>query len=103
MSEPFQQLIERDGIAVVLGVFDALTAKIAEDAGFEALYLGGYVVGSSIAPSLIRVDMLYEFIRHTDITVPPSRCSARVEERLRRIERHRRHVAGREAGLDESL
>lgn len=60
MSEPFQQLIERDEIAVVPGVFDALTAKIAEDVGFEALYLGGYVVGSSIAPSLIRVDMLYE-------------------------------------------
>lgn len=51
MSGAFQQLIERDTIVVVPGVFDALTAKIAEDVGFEALYLGGYVVGSSIAVS----------------------------------------------------
>lgn len=51
MSATMQELVKRDELTVIPGVFDAMTAKLAEDVGFEGLYLGGYVVGSSIAAS----------------------------------------------------
>jgi methylisocitrate lyase len=50
-GEQLSELIESDEIAVAPGVFDGLTAKVVEDIGFDALYLGGFVVGSSITAS----------------------------------------------------
>ncbi len=40
-------LIERGRVAVVPGVYDALSAKLAEQAGFPAVVLSGYGVAAS--------------------------------------------------------
>lgn len=39
--EQLRRLISGDGYLVVPGAFDALTARLVEVAGFEALYLTG--------------------------------------------------------------
>jgi methylisocitrate lyase len=40
-------MIEDGQLVVAPGCFDALTAKIAESIGFDAVYLGGYAAGAS--------------------------------------------------------
>jgi 2-methylisocitrate lyase-like PEP mutase family enzyme len=42
------ELIKEDGIVVVPGCFDPLTAKIVESSGFKATYLGGWAVGAHL-------------------------------------------------------
>lgn len=44
-SERLRELLEDDGIIVAPGVTDAVTARLAASMGFEAVYLGGYVMG----------------------------------------------------------
>jgi 2-methylisocitrate lyase-like PEP mutase family enzyme len=41
-STRFRQLISNPAIAVMPGVQDALTAKIAADVGFQVITCGGY-------------------------------------------------------------
>ncbi len=41
------ELIDKEGILVLPGVYDALTARIAERAGFPALLMGGYSVSAA--------------------------------------------------------
>lgn len=41
-------LIKDNGIVVVPGCFDPLTAKIVESCGFKATYLGGWAVGAHL-------------------------------------------------------
>ena len=41
-----RELINRKEILVLPGIYDALTAKIAQKAGFEALLMGGYSVSA---------------------------------------------------------
>ncbi len=43
------ELLERDELVVLPGVFDGLTATIVEDLGYEAIYQGGYATGASTA------------------------------------------------------
>ena len=43
-----RRLIERKNILVAPGCFNALTAKIAEKTGFEAVYLSGYGISVSL-------------------------------------------------------
>ena len=40
-SAKLRQLIARDGIVVAPGVFDGLSARLAEAAGLEVLYVTG--------------------------------------------------------------
>jgi 2-methylisocitrate lyase-like PEP mutase family enzyme len=42
-----RELIRRDGVLHAPGAHDVLTALIAQDVGFEALYLGGFACGAS--------------------------------------------------------
>jgi methylisocitrate lyase len=44
----FRRLVEADAILVLPGVQDALSAKIAEKAGFEAITCGGYSTTASL-------------------------------------------------------
>jgi len=44
-----RERIAADNLLVVPGVFDALTATITEEIGFDALYLGGFSTGASLA------------------------------------------------------
>lgn len=43
----FRALLERDGPILLPGAYDALSARLIEDAGFEGVYLGGYAAGAS--------------------------------------------------------
>ncbi|MDT7895931.1 MAG: oxaloacetate decarboxylase [Desulfurococcales archaeon] len=47
-SRTFRELLERPGILVVPGVYDALSAKIAEILGFEAVFHTGYGTAASL-------------------------------------------------------
>lgn len=42
-----KQLIGKDQILIIPGVYDALRAKIAENSGFEAIIMGGYPTAAS--------------------------------------------------------
>ena len=44
-ADRFRELVARDDILVMPGVTDAVTARLAVDCGFDAVYLGGYVMG----------------------------------------------------------
>ncbi len=41
--------MNRDHMTVVAGVYDPLSARIAEDAGFECVGIGGYAVGACLS------------------------------------------------------
>ena len=43
----FRGLLRREGVTHAPGVHDVLTALIAQDLGFDALYLGGFACGAS--------------------------------------------------------
>ncbi|MHC6178905.1 isocitrate lyase/PEP mutase family protein [Clostridium sp. JNZ X4-2] len=43
-----KQLIKKDEILIIPGVYDALGAKIGENAGFKALIMGGYPTAASL-------------------------------------------------------
>lgn len=44
----FKQLLRRDSIVVAPGCFDALAARLVEEAGFEAVYLSGGALARSM-------------------------------------------------------
>lgn len=46
-AEELRRLLKEPEILVLPGVYDALTAKIAEAAGFKALVMGGYSIAAS--------------------------------------------------------
>ncbi len=46
-AKRIRQLLNEDGIIVVPGAYDALTAKIVEKAGFKAVLTGGYSIAAS--------------------------------------------------------
>ena len=46
-SSKLRQLVAREETLVLPGVYDALTAKIAAEAGFEALVMGGYSIAAT--------------------------------------------------------
>jgi 2,3-dimethylmalate lyase len=43
----FRALLECDGPLLLPGAYDALSARIIEEAGFDGVYLGGYAAGAS--------------------------------------------------------
>lgn len=47
MSRPLRQLLAADDIVVAPGAFDAFTARLVENAGFEAVYVSGAGVSYS--------------------------------------------------------
>ena len=46
--QTFQQLLKRDKLLVAPGCFDGLSARLVEEAGFEAVYLSGGAVARSM-------------------------------------------------------
>ncbi len=48
ITKKARELIERKGIVVVPGTYDALTAKIAESVGFEMIFHSGYGTAASL-------------------------------------------------------
>lgn len=65
MRERFKELMERPGLVPQPAVFDPLGARIAEDVGFEAVDLGGYAMGASLASTepLLSLDTVAEITR----------------------------------------
>ena len=55
----FRQLVEADEILLLPGVHDALSARLAEAAGFSALTCGGYAATASLlgAPDIAQLSM----------------------------------------------
>ncbi len=47
-SKRFRELLERDGLVIRIGVYDALTAVLAEKAGFELLGTTGYGISATM-------------------------------------------------------
>ena len=47
MKKTLRQLLAEPGIIMAPGCFDALTARVIQDVGFNCCYLGGYAMGSS--------------------------------------------------------
>lgn len=47
-ASALRTLLERPGILVAPGVVDAMSARAVQAAGFEAAYLGGYVMGQAL-------------------------------------------------------
>ena len=56
----FRQLVEADEILLLPGVHDALSARLAEAAGFSALTCGGYAATASLlgAPDIAQLSMV---------------------------------------------
>lgn len=46
-GERLRERLSKKDILVLPGIYDALTAKIAVDAGFDGLVMGGYAVSAS--------------------------------------------------------
>lgn len=44
----FKKLMDRTGIIVAPGVYDCISAKIATQLGFEAIYVGSYATGAAL-------------------------------------------------------
>ena len=44
----FQALLDKPGMVIAPGVFDAISAKLAEDLGFEAVYVGSYASAATL-------------------------------------------------------
>lgn len=75
-TSKFKQLVLGQNILVLPGVHDALSAKLAENAGFEALTMGGYGVSASVLGQpdvgfLTLTEMLYSLKRICDATSLP--------------------------------
>ena len=75
-STQFKQLINSPEILVMPGVHDALSARLAEQAGFSALTMGGYgVAASSLGQPdvgyLTMTEMVYTLKRICDVTTLP--------------------------------
>ena len=61
--EKFRKRINEKGAILAPGCFDVLSARLAESMGFEAVYLGGYVVGKHLGvsePLTTLSEMVYE-------------------------------------------
>src|SRR3569833_1951622 len=58
-STRFRQLLDADEILVLPGVHDALSARLAEAAGFQAMTCGGYAATASLlgAPDTAQLSM----------------------------------------------
>jgi 2-methylisocitrate lyase-like PEP mutase family enzyme len=58
-APPLRPLLERPGLLVMPGAYDAVSARVIEAAGFEAVYMTGYGVSASRVgvPDLGLVDL----------------------------------------------
>ncbi len=75
-STMFKQLLNSPEILVMPGVHDALSARLAEQAGFSALTMGGYGVAASVLGQpdvgyLTMTEMVYTLKRICDVTTLP--------------------------------
>jgi len=48
-AQELRELVEADELLVAPGCFDALTARLVESLGYDAVYLGGYATGAATA------------------------------------------------------
>src|SRR5436853_7601979 len=60
--QKFKDLVRRDKLLVAPGCFDGLSARLVEEAGFEAAYLSGGAVARSMGISDIGLVTMYEVI-----------------------------------------
>lgn len=61
----FKKLVQDDEILILPGVYDALSARIVEQAGFKAVTLGGYPAsGSLLAKPDVSLLTLTEMVNH---------------------------------------
>jgi carboxyvinyl-carboxyphosphonate phosphorylmutase len=72
----FKQLLNSPEILVMPGVHDALSARLAQQAGFSALTMGGYGVAASVLGQpdvgyLTMTEMVYTLKRICDVTTLP--------------------------------
>lgn len=51
MTSRLRQLLARPGLIVAPACIDPLTARIAQQVGFECIYVGGYLMGAHLAVS----------------------------------------------------
>ncbi len=66
----FKQLVLAEEILVMPGAYDALSAKIVEQAGFSAVTLGGYPASATLlAKPDLSLLSLTEMVRHTQYLV----------------------------------
>ena len=75
-SAMFKQLLNSPEILVMPGVHDALSARLAQQAGFSALTMGGYGVAASVLGQpdvgyLTMTEMVYTLKRICDVTTLP--------------------------------
>ena len=57
-----RQLLARDGLLIACGVYDALGAKIAEEAGYQAVYISGFCVEASFGYPDVGMISMTEFV-----------------------------------------
>lgn len=75
-STMFKQLLNSPEILVIPGVHDALSARLAQQAGFSALTMGGYGIAASVLGQpdvgyLTMTEMVYTLKRICDVTTLP--------------------------------
>lgn len=73
-GEQMRQLIQQPGIRVLPGVYDCISAKLAEQAGFEAVFTSGFGIS---AATLGRPD--YGFLTATETLVSVGRMAQAVQ------------------------
>ncbi len=68
-GERLQMLLDRPGVVTVPGAHDALSGRLAQGAGFEALYLSGAALSASMALPDLGVITLEELCHATRLLV----------------------------------
>lgn len=63
VREKFSKLLEDDKIIIAPGCYDALSARIIENLGFQCAYLGGYAIGAVLGTTE-PLSTLDETVRH---------------------------------------
>lgn len=78
-GERFQALLDRPGIVAMPGAHDALSGRLAQRAGFEALYLSGAALSASMALPDLGVITLEELCHATRTLVRATRLPVVVD------------------------
>jgi 2,3-dimethylmalate lyase len=77
-STRMRQILDRPGMLILPGVYDALSGKIVEEAGFEAVYMSGWSVAASFGKPdmgiLTMTDVVSRAASITDVVDIPLIC-----------------------------
>ena len=63
----FKSLLEKEKVILAPGTYDALSASIAKQAGFKALYMSGFGVSGAL---LAKPDIGLISVSYTHLTLP---------------------------------